>query len=241
MHSGAAGSKLPYQNVLKRTILQKIKITSDRFFVITQGYSTHISRIYSKSLEIIHVRRSLLLLLLMLTGVAGAAFGATICPTTSSTNTDCGYIFTIGVGNTISGSAVANANPYDGADDALVGVVNNSGAVFTGSITLTGTGNGGGIFAFDGDGICAYITASYCSTAPTGYEGPLNTFSGINAAGTTGTINITGLGIGATTFFSLEGSPASIVLSPEPATFSSLAGALCIAGYVGRKRRRAIR
>ncbi|MEO8737626.1 MAG: hypothetical protein ABI380_13945, partial [Edaphobacter sp.] len=98
-----------------------------------------------------------------------SAWGASICPTTSSTNTDCGFVITIGVGDVITGAAVAGANPYDGADDALIGVVNNSGTVFNGSFTLSGSGNGGGLFAFDRDGICGYVAASYCSSAPTGY------------------------------------------------------------------------
>lgn len=138
------------------------------------------------------------------------AWGVAICPTTGNTNTDCGYILTIGVGDVVTGAVVPGANPYDGSDDALIGVVNNSGSTFTGSFTLSGTGNGGGLFAFDGDGICGYASASYCSTAPTGYEGPLNTFSSITAGGVTGTVNISNLADGATTYFSLESSPASI-------------------------------
>ena len=66
------------------------------------------------------------------------------------------------------------------------------------------------IFAFDGDGICTYVSASYCATATTKYEGPGVTFSGINSSGTTGTVNVSNLAAGATTYFSLEGSPASI-------------------------------
>ncbi len=135
---------------------------------------------------------------------------AAVCPSTASTNTDCGYLITISSGGTITGAAVLGALPYDGSDDALIGVINNSGALYNGSFTLSGSGNGGGLFAFDGDGICAYVVAPYCATAATGYEGPLNTFTGINASGTMGTVVINGLADGATTFFSLESSPASI-------------------------------
>jgi hypothetical protein len=141
---------------------------------------------------------------------ANSAWGATICPTNGNTNTDCGFIITIGVGDVITGAAVAGANPYDGSDDTLVGVVNNSGSVFNGSFTLSGSGDGGGLFAFDGDGDCDYFPAAYCSTAATGYEGPLNTFSNISSNETTGTVNISNLAIGGTTYFSLESSPASI-------------------------------
>ena len=181
--------------------------------------------------------------------VAAASFGsvasaAPICPDTTSSNTDCGFLITIGTGNSLTGAAVMGANPYDGSDDALVGIINNSGASYTGSFTLSGTGNGGGLFAFDGDGICAYVPAAYCSSAPTGYEGPITTFSNINASGSMGTVNVAGLANGATTFFSLEGSPASInggggpVIggAPEPGTNLLLAAGLLIIGVAFRKK-----
>ena len=162
------------------------------------------------------------------------ASAAPVCPNTASTNTDCGALATINPDSSITVTPVVGANPYDGSDDALIGVVNNSGATFTGSFTLSGSGNGGGIFAFDNDGICTFVNASYCATAATGYEGPGVVFSGINASGTTGTVNVNGLLAGGTTYFSLEGSPASIApnLAPEPATMSlfglGAAGALLL-------------
>jgi len=141
---------------------------------------------------------------------------------------------------------VAGALPYDGADDALVGIVNNSGAAFTGSIHLTGSGNGGGIFAFDGDGICTFTSAGNpnCASgnaAPFyGYAGPLNSFANINANGTAGDVVVTGLAAGATTYFSLEGSPASIAgggglgTVPEPASLLLLGS---VAGWILLRRR----
>jgi hypothetical protein len=175
---------------------------------------------------------------------ASLAAASSICPSTASTNTDCGFVFTIGPGGSISGSPVyvspgVIGAPYDGSDDALIGVINHSGAIYTGSFNITGSGNGGGLFAFDGDGICTFVAAPYCATAPTGYEGPLTTFSNINANGTSGTVNIAGLGIGATTFFSLEGSPASITptIGPEPGTTVLLGAGLLLLGVFSFKSR----
>ena len=180
-------------------------------------------------------------LLLVALGVVGAlslqthVAQAAVCPSTANTNTDCGFIVTIQPDGSQTGSLVTGANPYDGADDALVGVINNSLNPLQ-SLTLSGSGNGGGLFAFDNDGICTYVTCTYPD--PTGYEGPLNTFAAINADGTTGTVLFTGTGLapGQTTYFSLEGSPASIAQGgglgglpggpaqsvPEPATIALL-------------------
>jgi hypothetical protein len=176
---------------------------------------------------------------------AGSARAATICPTTGSTNSDCGFILTIGTGGVVTGAAVPGAAAYDGSDDALVGIVNNSGATYNGSIALSGTGNGGGIFAFEGDGICIYTSAPYCSTAATGYEGPLTTFSNINSTGTSGLVNVLGLASGANTYFSLESSPSSITggggitvggSTPEPSSVILMAtGLLGVAGSIRRK------
>lgn len=187
------------------------------------------------------------------------ALAAPICPVTSNTNTDCGYILTIGPGNVVTTSVVAGANPYDGSDDALIGVVNNSGAAFTGAITLSGTGNGGGIFGFDGDGICTFIgpgasdasaMGSYCSSAatfgtdPDDYAGPLNTFSNISADYTTGDVDITGLAAGASTFFSLEGAPSTLNIpnppvvasTPEPSSLVLLSSGLLGLATAVRRR-----
>jgi len=186
--------------------------------------------------------------LLSVAGVLGlpAIASAAICPTTGSTNTDCGFVLTIGPGNAITGQAVSGANPYDGSDDALVGIINNSGATFTGSFTLSGSGNGGGIFGFDDDGACTYIAGGCSFPNPSTYEGPLVTFSNISADTTSGTVNVTGLLAGATTWFSLEGSPASISAGggvgipsavPEPETWALMMVGLAGLGFVSRRRK----
>jgi len=175
---------------------------------------------------------------------------AATCPTTSNTNTDCAFLLTIAADGSITGSTVTGASPYDGSDDSLVGVVNNMATPFTGSIKLSGAGDGGGLFAFEGDGICLYTGAAYCSGASTGYEGPNNTFANINGTGTSGDIVFNvggGIPAGGTSFFSLESSPSSITQGggilvggavPEPAIWAMLLiGFFGIGGALRSSRR----
>src|ERR1019366_887666 len=70
------------------------------------------------------------------------------------TATGCGVLITVTSVNS-SGDATAfhltilgNGNPYDGSEDTLVGIQNNSSGVLN-DIALTGTS---GLFGFDGDG-----------------------------------------------------------------------------------------
>jgi len=118
--------------------------------------------------------------------------------------------------------------PFDGIEDTLIGVQNNS----TVSITMLGL-SGTNIFGFDGDGLCATFISPRpggCPYGPTGYEGrqtttPVastasgmgNTFTITNA--NNGTVNWGGGGIppGGSAYFSLEG-PTSSVAPPLPPT-----------------------
>ena len=122
--------------------------------------------------------------------------------------------------------------PYDGVEDTLVGVLNDSSATVN-NVTLAGVGvTGAPIFGFDGDGLCAGFTGSPpgCPFGPTGYEGPNTSFSGISPDMTTGTVNFTGgLAVGGSGYFSLEDklvgssftTPTPIPTTPTPtATFT---------------------
>src|SRR5579862_2075737 len=72
--------------------------------------------------------------------------------------TGCGAVITVtsvdnnGVANGFTVANTGNDNPYDGDDDTLIGVRNNSGATLN-SMPLTSSANPG-IFQFDEDGPC---------------------------------------------------------------------------------------
>src|ERR1700739_2782677 len=82
--------------------------------------------------------------------LAGGSANAAPCPNINGVTT-CNVIITAGPGGSFV-TTVPNPNPYDGSDDNLVGIINNSGSTIT-SLSFTGHGIGGGLFAFDGDGI----------------------------------------------------------------------------------------
>ena len=92
--------------------------------------------------------------------------------------------------------------PYDGSDDTLIGVVNNSSATVS-SLALSANTN---LFGFDGDGLCVYSPIQPgCPFGSTGYEGPGTSFSGVNQSATGGVVSFAaGLAPGATAYFSLE-------------------------------------
>ncbi|MHB8440123.1 MAG: DUF7507 domain-containing protein [Acidimicrobiales bacterium] len=113
-----------------------------------------------------------------------------------------------------------SVGPYDGIEDTLVGVVNDSSTTVN-SVTLSGVGAFGiPIFGFDGDGICAGFFSPAppaCPYGSTGYEGPGTSFANISSDTKTGDVVFTGgLASGAATYFSLEDS-----LSPQLITVTS--------------------
>lgn len=103
--------------------------------------------------------------------------------------------------------------PFDGIEDTLVGIVNDSSHPLT-NIALSSDTD---MFGFDGDGLCAFGVAG-CPFGPTGYEGPNTSFSNITPDTSGGVVNLTGgLAPGASTYFSLEERlSASTVIAGGP-------------------------
>jgi hypothetical protein len=172
-----------------------------------------------------------------------------ICPNTPDLNNsgECDTEFIINSNGSIT-TVSSGGGPYDGADDQLIGVVDNDPNITLSGLSLTSSTD---IFGFDGDGICTFQSSatpagilSYCSTDQVAgggesgagtvfgsdYEGPDNTWSGINPAETAGNVVFTSpLTDGESTFFSLEGSPSTtgtigvgISPTPEPGTLALL-------------------
>ncbi len=141
------------------------------------------------------VARPLILILgaLALAGNAGAQ-----CPAVGN-DTGCGIVITI----TNQGATVSTTGqgPYDGIDDTLVGVVNNS-TLPVSSLELQSSFD---IFGFDGDGIETFGIAGN-NRDSTGYGGPNAYFTNISVDQMRGTVNfITPIPAnGGTGFFSLE-------------------------------------
>lgn len=190
------------------------------------------------------------------TAIAAALFGfvATpaealpytgVCPSTNGhlpvggggtgSATDCNLLIVVGANSSITTYIGPQAN-YDGIEDALIGVVNNSGSAL-GSLNLSGNL----IFHFEQDGIDGYTNspanaqdmANPVNGVHGGYGGPMSYFTNVTlgsyAGIDSGTVNFIGglaSGTGKTkdnnTYFSLEESidatslPKITTAVPEP-------------------------
>jgi hypothetical protein len=179
----------------------------------------------------------------------GTGAKAAVCPDVTSvggTATTCNLTITFQANGSITTSFGPQTN-YDGVEDSLIGVVNNTNHRIS-SFGISGTG----IFGFDGDGIDTFITRLATPiTAPagtnpdtTGYGGPDGFFT--NIVGNTGTVNFANGAIapGASDFFSLEEpisktAPPIIVPTPEPASIAIFGAALAGFGLLRRRKQKA--
>ncbi|HUO98983.1 MAG TPA: PEP-CTERM sorting domain-containing protein [Rhizomicrobium sp.] len=164
--------------------------------------------------------------------------------------TDCNLVITFNADGSISTSGPGGT--YESVEDALIGVVNNTGHAIT-SFNLSNPGVD--IAGFDGDGIDLYtfddsgglheqnIGPAGANTDKTTYGGYNAWFSNISGSLDSLTVNFANGGImaGHTDFFSLE-EPASLSLrvtnAPEPATLTLLGMGLAGVAF-GRRRRQA--
>jgi uncharacterized repeat protein (TIGR01451 family) len=131
------------------------------------------------------------------------------------------------VTNSSTTSTIANTAPFDGTEDQLIGVTNNSTGTIT-SIVVSNPTASPAIFALDNDGICLFqpfiSNSQPCNSAAPGaqnYAGSASSYTGINAAQNTGTINFSpGIPPGGTAYFSLEGPASPNVTLLFPLTLS---------------------
>jgi hypothetical protein len=149
--------------------------------------------------------------------ITGMVFAATPpfhqCPAIGL-SPSCAVLFTINPDGSITTSVDPGIGPYEGVEDTLVGVQNNTTSTTIPSLTLAGSS----IFALDGDGICANpnptsglpgINCSGNAADTTGYGGPKSSFVIVDR--NNGTVVFAGgLAPGGSTFFSLE-EPPSVV------------------------------
>jgi hypothetical protein len=123
------------------------------------------------------------------------------CPSVGS-SPSCEILLVIYPDQSITVYQDSSVGPYDGIEDTLVGVWNQSSSSVE-AITVNGRNTGLG--QLDGDGLCAFAVSG-CPFGPTGYEGPNTAIKTSPSRPDSAEIDFpSGLAPGATTYFSLEG------------------------------------
>ena len=140
------------------------------------------------------------------------------CPTVGD-DPSCQILLVINADSTITVLGDSALGPYDGTDDTLVGIVNNSKSAVP-AITVTGPGSG--LAGLDGDGLCTYAVSG-CPFGSTGYEGPGTSIKTDPTMPDSAEIDFSGAGLapGTSSYFSLEGALTAANLTSQPGTLSS--------------------
>lgn len=153
------------------------------------------------------------------------------CPAIGADPTCALLIVVTDTGTTVL--ADSNLGPYDGSDDTLVGILNNSSKNI-GSLPLSSASHP--IFGFESDGLCSgpfdngsgtsIPAPAGCPFGSTGYEGPGTAFGSISPDTMSGTVNFaTPVAPGASAYFSLEDTLVAADLTPGTPTTTPGGGA----------------
>src|SRR5690349_14023202 len=128
----------------------------------------------------------------------------------------CQILIVVNPDRSVSVQGDPAVGTYDGSDDTLVGVINNSSSAVP-AITVTGPGTG--LAGLDGDGLCTFGVAG-CPFGPTGYEGPGTTIVTDATLPDSAEIDFAGGGLkaGGTAYFSLEGALTSASVTARQGT-----------------------
>lgn|GEM_PF-2805085 len=125
----------------------------------------------------------------------------TACPSVGK-SPSCEALIVIAPDSSIAIYKDSAIGPYDGVEDTLIGVWNQSASSIK-AITVNGPNTGLG--QLDGDGLCTFSVPG-CPFGPTGYEGPNTAIKTLASRPDSAEIDFpAGLAPGAQTYFSLEG------------------------------------
>jgi len=155
----------------------------------------------------------------------------TQCPAIGA-SPSCEILLVVNPDNTVSVYGDPSVGTFDGSDDTLVGIVNDSTAAVK-AVTVSGPGSD--LSGFDGDGICSgdygtWTGSSGCPYGPTGYEGPGTSFVTDPSLPDSAEVDFAGgLAPGKSAYFSLEGALTSAELTAREGPLKNLPDLVTVA------------